>query len=154
MLIAACGGQPLLPRQRKRRRLPPKLQLKKQLKKRLLSAAAAAPAAAGCGGRWRVMLPEVNPLEVSGDIITAGSSTVFPLAERMAERFIDEGYAGNITIDSIGHGRRFRALLQGGRDGHIECDPADPRKRDRELRSDWAHADRVSRGDGCAWRWW
>ena len=28
------------------------------------------------------MLPEVNPLEVTGDIITAGSSTVYPLAER------------------------------------------------------------------------
>ncbi len=33
------------------------------------------------------LLPEVNPLEVTGDIVTAGSSTVFPLAERMAERF-------------------------------------------------------------------
>ena len=47
-------------------------------------------------------LPEVNPLEVRGDIITAGSSTVFPLSEAMAERFKDEGYAYNITIDSIG----------------------------------------------------
>ena len=46
-------------------------------------------------------LPEVDPLAVSGDIVTAGSSTVFPLSERMAERFQDEGYSGNITIDSI-----------------------------------------------------
>lgn len=51
-----------------------------------------------------VELPEVNPLDVTGDIITAGSSTVFPLTERMAERFQDEGYAGNITVDSIGSG--------------------------------------------------
>ena len=49
----------------------------------------------------------VDPLSVSGDIITAGSSTVFPLSERMAERFQDEGYAGNITIDSIGSGAGF-----------------------------------------------
>ena len=49
-------------------------------------------------------LPEVDPLAVTGDIVTAGSSTVFPLSERMAERFQDEGYAGNITIDSIGSG--------------------------------------------------
>ncbi len=49
-------------------------------------------------------LPQVNPLEVSGDIITAGSSTVFPLTEAMAARFEDEGYSGNITIDSIGSG--------------------------------------------------
>lgn len=44
-------------------------------------------------------LPEVNPLELEGGIIAAGSSTVFPLAEAMAERFQDEGFAGNITID-------------------------------------------------------
>jgi len=49
-------------------------------------------------------LPAVNPLEVSGDVVTAGSSTVFPLAERMAARFEDEGFAGTITIDSIGSG--------------------------------------------------
>ena len=42
-------------------------------------------------------LPEVDPLSVTGDIVTAGSSTVFPLSERMAERFQDEGYADNIT---------------------------------------------------------
>jgi phosphate binding protein len=41
---------------------------------------------------------------VTGDIISAGSSTVYPLTERMAERFKDEGYAGNITIDNIGSG--------------------------------------------------
>jgi len=33
------------------------------------------------------MLPEVNPLEVTGPIVTAGSSTVYPLSEAMAERF-------------------------------------------------------------------
>ncbi len=52
-------------------------------------------------------LPEVNPLEVRGDIITAGSSTVFPLSEAMAERFKDEGYPDNITVDSIGSGAGF-----------------------------------------------
>ena len=52
-------------------------------------------------------LPDVNPLEVTGDIISAGSSTVFPLSEAMAERFRDEGYAYNITVDSIGSGAGF-----------------------------------------------
>lgn len=51
-----------------------------------------------------VTLPEVDPGEVTGDIITAGSSTVFPLSQRMAEVFKDEGYTGNITIDSVGSG--------------------------------------------------
>ena len=59
-------------------------------------------------------LPEVNPLEVTGDIISAGSSTVFPLSEAMAERFIDEGYADNITIDSIGSGAGFERFCVAG----------------------------------------
>ncbi|MBE7557008.1 MAG: PstS family phosphate ABC transporter substrate-binding protein [Anaerolineales bacterium] len=66
--------------------------------------------AAGSG----VTLPEVNPLDVTGDIISAGSSTVFPLSERMAERFQDEGYAGNITVDSIGSGAGFERFCVAG----------------------------------------
>jgi phosphate transport system substrate-binding protein len=68
---------------------------------------AAAPTGAG-------LLPGVNPLEVSGDIIVAGSSTVYLLTERMAERFRDEGYAGNITIDSIGTGAGFERFCVAG----------------------------------------
>ena len=59
-------------------------------------------------------LPEVNPLEVTGDIISAGSSTVFPLSEAMAERFKDEGYPDNITIDSIGSGAGFERFCVAG----------------------------------------
>ncbi len=59
-------------------------------------------------------LPEVNPLDVTGDIITAGSSTVFPLSEAVAEKFRDEGYAGNITIDSIGSGAGFERFCKTG----------------------------------------
>jgi phosphate binding protein len=59
-------------------------------------------------------LPEVDPLSVTGDIITAGSSTVFPLSERMAERFQEEGYGGNITIDSIGSGAGFERFCVAG----------------------------------------
>ena len=54
-----------------------------------------------------IELPAVDPLSVSGDIITAGSSTVGPLSERLAEQFRDEGYADNITIDIIGSGAGF-----------------------------------------------
>lgn len=59
-------------------------------------------------------LPEVDPSLVSGDIVAAGSSTVFPLSERMAERFKDEGYGGNITIDSIGSGAGFERFTVAG----------------------------------------
>ncbi len=58
-------------------------------------------------GGTEVELPVVDPLSVTGDILTAGSSTVAPLSERMAELFRTEGYAGNITIDIVGSGAGF-----------------------------------------------
>ena len=60
------------------------------------------------------MLPEVDPAAYSGDIISAGSSTVYPLAEVMADRFRDEGFGGNITIDSIGSGAGFERFCATG----------------------------------------
>lgn len=47
-------------------------------------------------------LPDVNPAEVEGNIVAAGSSTVFPLTERLADRFAEEGYGGKIKLDNIG----------------------------------------------------
>ena len=60
------------------------------------------------------MLPGVNPLLVKGNIVSAGSSTVFPLSERLVERFKDEGFAGNITVDSIGSGAGFERFCTAG----------------------------------------
>ena len=54
------------------------------------------------------------PDAVDGDVITAGSSTVFPLSERMAELFQDEGFAGSVTVDSIGTGAGFERFCTTG----------------------------------------
>ncbi len=59
-------------------------------------------------------LPMVDPMAVAGDIVIAGSSTVYPLVERMAERFVDEGYDGSITISSIGSGAGFERFCVAG----------------------------------------
>jgi phosphate transport system substrate-binding protein len=59
-------------------------------------------------------LPEVNPLQVKGDIVSAGSSTVFPLVEVLAQRFEDEGFSGKITIDSIGSGAGYERFCKTG----------------------------------------
>ena len=59
------------------------------------------------------LLPGVNPLEVKGNIIVAGSSTVYPLSERMVERFTEEGYGALITVDSIGSGAGFERFTNG-----------------------------------------
>lgn len=54
------------------------------------------------------------PNAVSGAIVTAGSSTVFPLSERMKQRFEEEGFTGDITIDSIGSGGGFERFCVSG----------------------------------------
>ncbi len=61
-----------------------------------------------------ILLPPVDPATLSGDFITAGSSTVFPLSERMAELFSDDGFSGEITIDSIGSGAGFERFCVAG----------------------------------------
>ena len=59
-------------------------------------------------------LPAVDPLEyVEGEIITAGSSTVFPLSERMAELWTDEGGVAP-SIASIGSGAGFERFCVEG----------------------------------------
>lgn len=57
---------------------------------------------------------EIDPLSVNGNIVIAGSSAVFPLAERIAERFQDEGFRGNVTVDSIGSGAGFERFCVTG----------------------------------------
>jgi phosphate transport system substrate-binding protein len=77
-------------------------------------------------------LPSVDPLAVSGDVVSAGSSTVFPLAEAVAEQFRSEGYSDNITIDSIGSGAGFERFCVAG-----ETDVANASRpiRDTEIES-------------------
>ena len=61
-----------------------------------------------------VGLPDVDPLDYSdGEIITAGSSTVFPLSERMAELWTDAGGVAP-SIASIGSGAGFERFCVEG----------------------------------------
>ena len=61
--------------------------------------------------------PSVDPIDLDGAIAMAGSSTVFPLAERMAERFETDGFGGTIGLDSIGSGGGFeRFCVEGASD--------------------------------------
>ncbi len=61
-----------------------------------------------------IQLPEVDPLEYTeGEIITAGSSTVFPLSERMAELWTDAGGVAP-SIASIGSGAGFERFCVEG----------------------------------------
>jgi len=71
-----------------------------------------APTEAAAASAWT--LPAMPaPADAAGDIISAGSSTVFPLSQRMAELYQDEG-GGNITVDSIGTGAGFERFCTTG----------------------------------------
>lgn len=61
-----------------------------------------------------IELPEVDAATVQGDVVTSGSSTVFPLAQRMAERFKEEGYGGTVSVDEIGSGAGFQRFCEAG----------------------------------------
>lgn len=61
-----------------------------------------------------VELPEVVPADVTGSIIAAGSSTVYPLSEAIVDLFKSEGYTGEITVDSIGSGAGFERFCKTG----------------------------------------
>ena len=73
-----------------------------------------APATEAPAAAEGVTLPEVDPASSSGNIVAAGSSTVYPLTEAMAERFKADGFAGEITIDSIGTGGGFERFCKTG----------------------------------------
>jgi phosphate transport system substrate-binding protein len=61
-----------------------------------------------------ITLPEIDALAVTGDVIAAGSSTVAPLTQTAIEAFIEAGFAGSITNDSIGTGAGFERFCEAG----------------------------------------
>ncbi len=58
-------------------------------------------------------LPQINPAEFEGDISVAGSSTVFPVTMAIAEKFKEDGFTGEISIESTGTGGGFNAFCTG-----------------------------------------
>jgi phosphate binding protein len=78
------------------------------------TAAAEPTATTAAAAAGTVKLPEVNPAEVTGNIIAAGSSTVYPLSEAIVDLFKSEGYTGDITVDSIGSGAGLERFCKTG----------------------------------------
>jgi phosphate transport system substrate-binding protein len=60
------------------------------------------------------MLPGVDPSKVTGTIVSAGSSTVYPVSEVIASMFKEDGFKGQVTIDSIGTGAGFERFTKTG----------------------------------------
>ena len=82
--------------------------------------------------------PTADPLAMympdaaTGDFVAAGSSTVFPLYERMKQRFEEEGYSGNNTYDSIGTGGGFERFCK---TGETDVSGASRKIKDSEIES-------------------
>lgn len=55
-------------------------------------------------------LPAINPADYAGTINVTGSSTVAPITRLMAERFLAEGFQGEINVESVGTGAGFDAF--------------------------------------------
>ncbi len=55
-------------------------------------------------------LPQIDPSDFGGSILISGSSTVYPITQMMADRFVADGYQGEITVESTGTGGGFRAF--------------------------------------------
>ncbi len=63
-----------------------------------------APVATVDAGVNEAPVDPMSPASVTGDIISAGSSTVYPLSEAVQKLFEQEGYTGQHTIASVGSG--------------------------------------------------
>ena len=58
-------------------------------------------------------LPPVNPAQVSGNINTGGSSTVYPLSVVIVENFKKDGFKGEVNVDLIGSGAGIQRFCRG-----------------------------------------
>lgn len=47
-------------------------------------------------------LPQINPLNIKGDLMFVGSSTVYPLIDVLYQRFVTEGYSGIVQSETMG----------------------------------------------------
>lgn len=61
------------------------------------------------------VVSEVDPLELKGTITIAGSPTVFPISNTLAERFKQEGYPDPINIASVETPTGFALFCQQGK---------------------------------------
>jgi phosphate transport system permease protein len=68
----------------------------------------------GPEGDERMAWPVINPQGLTGAVEVAGSSTVYPLSQRMAERFKAAGFEGNVALESIGSKAGLRRFCVDG----------------------------------------
>lgn len=48
-----------------------------------------------------IVLPDVKPVELEGTLAISGTQVVLPISQAIAQRFIQDGYPGNIALSGI-----------------------------------------------------
>lgn len=91
-----------------------------------------------------ITLPEVIAADVTGNLVLADSSTVFPISQTIAADFAAEGFAGEITADSIGTGAGFERFCAA--EGASDIANASREIKDSEIESCEANNQRVAVG--------
>ena len=61
-------------------------------------------------GQWAA----INPEGISGQLSVVGSSTLFPVNERIAERLATAGFAATVNLESVGSTAGLRAFCEEG----------------------------------------
>jgi phosphate transport system substrate-binding protein len=102
--------------------------------KKILTVALALTVAAGAFAQdWSGLtkdkdgLVAVNVAKVKGNVVVAGSGTIFPLGSAIIEQFKSEGFKDQATYDNIGSGAGFKRFVAGETDiasASVEMDAA------------------------------
>lgn len=79
-------------------------------------ATATRPAQSGLLPMTGLPLPAVEPLNVTGDLLIAGSATLAPVTRAVYTRFVQEGYNGTIKIQELSTGAEFQSYCAGESD--------------------------------------
>lgn len=91
--------------------------------KKILTVALALTVAAGAfaqdwswGSKDKDGFVAINVAKVKGNVVAAGSGTIFPLASAILEQFKAEGFKDQATYDNIGSGAGFKRFVAGETD--------------------------------------
>ncbi|ELR99165.1 substrate-binding domain-containing protein [Gloeocapsa sp. PCC 73106] len=62
-----------------------------------------------------IILPSIDPLDLKGKLIISGSQLGLPISEAIAQRFIEDGFPGEINLTGLNTAKGFELLCAQGK---------------------------------------
>lgn len=62
-----------------------------------------------------IVLPSVDPLELNGNLAISGSQVVLPVSRSIAQRFMDNGFPGDINLSGLTTTKGLKILCEQGK---------------------------------------